>query len=127
MFAAAVSALDQLAAVPMPVLLRKLLPDLGVMLADDLGGWRRIADDPPGNLDAWTVRHLDHLRDLGDRAAAALTGDRLVHADIRADNLILMIMCRSTVLRTDADKDARIGLANRSSRSTIVPGRGDSS
>lgn len=38
------------------------------------------------------VRHLDHLRALGDRAAAALTGDRLVHTE----NLILMTMCRST-------------------------------
>jgi aminoglycoside phosphotransferase (APT) family kinase protein len=88
-FAAAVTALDQLAAVPVPGTLRRLLPDLGVMLADDLDGWRRIADDPPGDLDAWTVRHLDQLRDLGDRAAGVLTGDRLVHADIRADNLIL--------------------------------------
>ena len=88
-FAAAVSALDRLAAVPVPATLRRLLPDLGVMLADDLGGWRRIADDPPVGLDAWAVRHLDQLRDLGDRAAAALTGDGLVHADIRADNLVL--------------------------------------
>jgi hypothetical protein len=91
-FAAAMAALDQLAAVPAPVTLRKLLPYPGVMLADDLGGWRRITNDPPGNLDAWTVRHLDHLRALGDRAAAALTGDRLVHTA----NLILMTMCRST-------------------------------
>lgn len=88
-FAAALTALDQLGAVPLPATLRTLLPDLGVMLADDLGGWRRIAHDPPADLDAWTVRHLDQLRDLGDRAAAALTGDQLVHADIRADNLVL--------------------------------------
>ena len=88
-FAAALTALDQLAAVPVPAALRKLQPDLGVTLADDLGGWRRIAHDPQTDLDAWTVRHLEQLCDLGDRAAAALAGDRLVHADMRADNLVL--------------------------------------
>jgi len=73
-FAAALTALDQLGAVPVPATLRRLLPDLGVMLADDLGGWRRIAHDPPADLDAWTVRHLDADPDDITAVLAGLAG-----------------------------------------------------
>lgn len=59
------------------------------LLAEDFGGWRRISADPPADLDPWTARHLDELRALADRGLAALTGDTLVHTDIRADNVLL--------------------------------------
>lgn len=42
-----------------------------------------------GDLDPWAARHLDDLCALADRGLAALDGDTLVHADIRADNLLL--------------------------------------
>ncbi|GLY71604.1 phosphotransferase [Amycolatopsis taiwanensis] len=58
-------------------------------LAEEFGGWRRIANDPPDNLRPWAARHLDELCALADRGLAALAGDTLVHADLRADNLLL--------------------------------------
>jgi aminoglycoside phosphotransferase (APT) family kinase protein len=58
-------------------------------LARDFGGWRRIAAHPPADLDPWAAWHLDELAALADRGLAALDGDTLVHADIRADNLLL--------------------------------------
>jgi aminoglycoside phosphotransferase (APT) family kinase protein len=65
------------------------LPSASHSLARDFGGWRRVATDPPGDLDPWAARHLDDLCALADRGLAALDGDTLVHADIRADNLLL--------------------------------------
>ncbi|WP_203924975.1 phosphotransferase [Rugosimonospora africana] len=65
------------------------LPTAAQSLADDFGGWRRVATDPPPDLDPWVARHLDELCALADRAMAALAGDSLVHTDIRADNLLL--------------------------------------
>jgi aminoglycoside phosphotransferase (APT) family kinase protein len=58
-------------------------------LAEDFAGWRRIAADPPADLHPWAMRHLDELCALADRGLVALTGDTLVHTDIRADNLLL--------------------------------------
>ena len=58
-------------------------------LRHDLGGWRRIAADPPADLDPWVAEHLDDLVAAAERALAALAGDTLVHCDIRADNMLL--------------------------------------
>ena len=58
-------------------------------LAHDLGGWRRIAADPPPDLDPWAAAHLDDLVAAADRALASLAGDTLAHCDIRADNMLL--------------------------------------
>ncbi|KAA2261652.1 phosphotransferase [Solihabitans fulvus] len=65
------------------------LPSAAESLAKDFAGWHRIAADPPANLHPWAASHLDELRALADRGLAALAGDCLVHADIRADNLLL--------------------------------------
>jgi serine/threonine protein kinase len=65
------------------------LPDAADMLAEDLTGWRRVAADPPADLDPWIAEHLDELCARGDRGLAALVGDTLVHTDVRADNLLL--------------------------------------
>jgi hypothetical protein len=65
------------------------LPETGADLAEDLEGWQRIARDPPESLDPWTRAHLSQLVDLAGRAPGVLTGDRLVHTDIRADNLLV--------------------------------------
>lgn len=52
------------------------------------GHWRRLADDPPAGLDAWSLRHVDALADLEAGVAEAIRGDRLVHLDLRSDNVI---------------------------------------
>ncbi len=58
-------------------------------LADDFGGWRRIAADPPADLDPWAAAHLGELVAAADRGLTSLTGDTLAHCDIRADNMLL--------------------------------------
>jgi aminoglycoside phosphotransferase (APT) family kinase protein len=80
--------LDELAAgsTPAPV---PDLPTAAHYLAEDFAGWRRVAADTPNDLDPWVAGHLDELCALADRGLAALTGDTLVHADVRADNILL--------------------------------------
>lgn len=58
-------------------------------LAEDFAGWHRIGADPPADLHPWAARHLDELCALAERGLAALSGDTLVHTDIRADNILL--------------------------------------
>ncbi len=68
------------------------LPDVPAAadhLAGDLGGWRRIAADPPADLDPWAAARLDELIAAADRALGSLAGDTLVHCDVRADNMLL--------------------------------------
>jgi aminoglycoside phosphotransferase (APT) family kinase protein len=65
------------------------LPTATANLEGDLGGWTRVAADPPADLHPWAARHLDTLREQADRALAALAGDTLVHLDVRADNLLI--------------------------------------
>jgi Ser/Thr protein kinase RdoA (MazF antagonist) len=64
-------------------------PAAAEQFAHDFGGWRRIAADPPADLDPWAAAHLDDLVTTADRALASLTGDTLAHCDIRADNMLL--------------------------------------
>lgn len=56
---------------------------------DEFGGWRRLAEDPLPGLDPWSSRYLDRLARLEGQALAAGQGDRLIHFDVRADNLVL--------------------------------------
>jgi Ser/Thr protein kinase RdoA (MazF antagonist) len=64
-------------------------PAAAERLRDDFGGWRRVAADPPPDLDPWVTAHLDSLVATADRALASLSGDTLVHCDIRADNMLI--------------------------------------
>ncbi len=55
-------------------------------------GWQRLRDEQPARLeqvDDWSRRHLDDLIGLETAAPAAVTGDTLLHFDLRADNLLL--------------------------------------
>jgi len=65
------------------------LPSTGELLAYELGGWHRIAADPPEGLDAWAARHLGQLCDAASRCPTLLGGHNLVHTDVRADNLLI--------------------------------------
>ncbi len=51
--------------------------------------WRKLAEERPAHLDAWSARHLDTLAGLEAEAPAAATGNTLLHLDLRADNLLL--------------------------------------
>lgn len=85
---AALATLDDLArrSTPLPPL---DVPTAAEHLAFDFGGWARIAANPPPDLDPWIGQRLGPLCRLADHGLAALTGDTLVHTDIRADNLLL--------------------------------------
>ena len=71
------------------------MPQIADRLEDAFVGWRRLAaahaagDDDLAALDPWTVRHLDRLADLEAGWPRAAEGPTLLHADLRADNLLL--------------------------------------
>lgn len=50
--------------------------------------WQQLLDEPWHGLDTWTLDHLDELADLERGARDAVEGDRLVHNDLRTDNVI---------------------------------------
>jgi len=84
---AVMAAFDQLAErlTPCPIDARPAVEDF----ATDFRGWDRIASDLPLHLDPWAMANLDRLRALAARGLEALVGDTLVHADARADNLLI--------------------------------------
>jgi hypothetical protein len=53
------------------------------------GGWARLLNSPPADLDPWIAERLDQLREYQQRARAAVVGETLVHWDIRADNVLV--------------------------------------
>jgi Ser/Thr protein kinase RdoA (MazF antagonist) len=83
-----VASLDQLAETltpaPMPV------PAAGERLGAEFTGWRSLATSPGrDHLDPWSRTHLDQLADLEATWADHAAGGTLLHADIRADNILL--------------------------------------
>ena len=83
-----VAALDQLAdaLIPAPA----PVPAVGERLGAEFTGWRTLATSPGrDHLDPWSRAHLDQLADLEATWADHAAGDTLLHADIRADNILL--------------------------------------
>jgi aminoglycoside phosphotransferase (APT) family kinase protein len=83
-----VAALDQLgeALSPSPI----SVPSVSDKFAADFTGWRTLAQSPGQNdLDSWSRAHLDDLAALEATWAAHAAGDTLLHADVRADNMLL--------------------------------------
>lgn len=62
---------------------------------EEFQGWRRLVeaqrrgDDDLAGLDTWACRHLMDLAALETGWQAAAEGPTLVHADLRADNILL--------------------------------------
>jgi Ser/Thr protein kinase RdoA (MazF antagonist) len=85
---AAMTALQQMAEAftPSPV---PDLPSVTSSYATVFGGWDRIRANPPADLDPWVRSRLDGLCQLADHGLACLAGGSLLHADIRADNLLI--------------------------------------
>ncbi|HWL36670.1 MAG TPA: phosphotransferase [Frankiaceae bacterium] len=75
----------QAAGTPVPAEARPIAE----LFEDDFGSWRTLAASPVEGLDAWTLANLDRLASLEAGWAAAASGDTLVHADVRADNVLV--------------------------------------
>jgi len=83
--AAALRVLDRLALVPATA----DLPAVGAALGEEFTGWRTLAADPPGDLAPWQRQHLAELVSLEQRWVDAASGDRLLHLDVRGDNMLI--------------------------------------
>ncbi|TDE38635.1 aminoglycoside phosphotransferase family protein [Nonomuraea mesophila] len=81
------AALDELSAAltPSPI----DLPRIGTTFGSSFDGWRRLLGEDTTGLDPWALRHLDALAGLESGWVAAAAGNTLVHADVRADNILL--------------------------------------
>jgi aminoglycoside phosphotransferase (APT) family kinase protein len=86
--AAVLAALRRLAQAPLSAEQRSY-PQAREVLPDDFAGWRRVAQLPPPDLDPWIAPHLDQLLRWVDGVVPSLTGDSLLHLDVRADNLLV--------------------------------------
>lgn len=65
-------------------------PGIEELLGEEFMGWRKLAQAPDDDrLDRWSRDHLDELAELEATWTAAAAGDTLVHADLRADNVLL--------------------------------------
>jgi aminoglycoside phosphotransferase (APT) family kinase protein len=81
-------ALDRLAEAltPAPV----TVPDIATYLGTDFSGWRTLSRTPRDDrIDPWSRVRLAELADLEATWAVHAAGSTLLHADIRADNLLL--------------------------------------
>lgn len=66
------------------------LPSLGDELAGDALSWGRLEEE--GLLETttpWCQDNFAFLRAAGERVASAVAGDRLIHGDLRADNMLI--------------------------------------
>jgi len=85
---AVLAALDQVADVltPAPV----AVPTLSEYLETDFTGWRTLSQIPDDDrLDPWSRARLPELAALEATWTAHAAGETLLHADIRADNLLI--------------------------------------
>jgi Ser/Thr protein kinase RdoA (MazF antagonist) len=64
-------------------------PPVAEVFGRTFNSWRELLGEDTTGLDPWALRHLDALAGLESGWAAAAAGDTLVHADLRADNVLL--------------------------------------
>lgn len=88
-FTRVMTALERLAEglTPTPIPAMSIVDDL----AENFRSWHTIASDPTlaDGLDQWARANLTRLVELESGWASAARGDTLLHADLRADNLLL--------------------------------------
>lgn len=65
------------------------VPTVGERHGDSFRGWRTLLAEDASGLDPWALRHLEALAGLESGWAEAAAGDTLLHADLRADNVLL--------------------------------------
>ncbi|WP_336502735.1 phosphotransferase [Microbacterium paraoxydans] len=88
-------AIAALAAAPAP----STLPRLADELHEDSGSWRRL--EAAGLLETttpWCAQNVDLLRTAAERVGTAVAGDRLLHGDLRADNILIDTSGRARLL-----------------------------
>lgn len=86
------AALDRLAEAltPAPATVTATVPAIAEYLGADFSGWRALARTPGDDrLDPWSRARVAELAALEATWAAHAAGDTLLHADIRADNLLI--------------------------------------
>ncbi|MFI7698438.1 aminoglycoside phosphotransferase family protein [Nonomuraea sp. NPDC049480] len=64
-------------------------PPISDVFGPAFKGWRKLLKEDTDGLDPWALRHLGELAELESGWAEAAAGDSLVHADLRADNILL--------------------------------------
>lgn len=75
------------------------LPRLADEIAEDAESWKRLAAaDLLDTTSPWCVENLGHLRTHAERVGAAVEGERLVHGDLRADNILIDADARARLL-----------------------------
>ena len=86
-------ALHSLASTPLPTEAVAALPKLPDAVGPLFAGWERLTPDAdlplPASLAEWCLPRLPELRALAAQSQGLLQGDRLVHQDVRADNLLI--------------------------------------
>lgn len=84
------AAIDRLADALTPAPVMATVPSIAEYLETDFNGWRTLArGDGDDRLDPWSRARLPELAGLEATWADHAAGDTLLHADIRADNLLL--------------------------------------
>ncbi len=73
-------------------------PLLEAELAPDFGAGSMVIENPPKDLDPWVAQHGEKLRDLSLRALPQMAGERVIHLDIRADNLLIDVAGTTRVI-----------------------------
>jgi aminoglycoside phosphotransferase len=64
-------------------------PPLSDRYGELFRGWRSLLEEEPVGLDSWTADRLETLAELESRWENASVGETMLHADIRADNVLL--------------------------------------
>jgi aminoglycoside phosphotransferase (APT) family kinase protein len=80
--------LDKLASTPAPAAYTAATTGTAPPAITRLHGWTTLAADPPQDLPAVAYAHLSQLAELEAAWPALAHGDRIVHADLRADNMV---------------------------------------
>ena len=77
---------------PSPLLVR----DASSAFAETVCGWQKLKNEQSifnNQLDDWSVRHLNQLAEIEALAPNAVTGNTLLHFDVRADNMLFTSDC----------------------------------